>query len=165
MRSDDSNKLKKILEILLIFVAFFIINDIIEMAIRYFKERIALRSYMEKELDKRSSRDVSADSKSGAERRAELVEALLLKYGAKQVFTTGEEKFKLRRTYKYNGVYYRLSVSEIDGETFLIVNAADEDNYADVGIMEEVAAFSPELSDMELEREVRCLLEYEEYTG
>ncbi len=163
MRSDDSNKLKKILEILLIFVAFFIINDIIEMAIRYFKERIALRSYMEKELDKRSSRDVSADSKSGAERRAELVEALLLKYGAKQVFTTGEEKFKLRRTYKYNGVYYRLSVSEIDGETFLIVNAADEDNYADVGIMEEVAAFSPELSDKELEREVRCLLEYEDY--
>ena len=148
---------------MLIFVAFFIINDIIEMAIRYFKERIALRSYMEKELDKRSSRDVSADSKSGAERRAELVEALLLKYGAKQVFTTGEEKFKLRRTYKYNGVYYRLSVSEIDGETFLIVNAADEDNYADVGIMEEVAAFSPELSDKELEREVRCLLEYEDY--
>ena len=165
MRSDDSNKLKKILEILLIFVAFFIINDIIEMAIRYFKERIALRSYMEKELDKRSSRDVSADSKSGAERRAELVEALLLKYGAKQVFTTGEEKFKLRRTYKYNGVYYRLSVSEIDGETFLIVNAADEDNYADIGIMEEVAAFSPSLTDKELEHEVRCLLEYEEYTG
>ena len=165
MRSDDSNKLKKILEILLIFAAFFIINDIIEMAIRYFKERIALRSYMEKELDKRSSRDVSADSKSGAERKAELVEALLLKYGAKQIFTTGEEKYKLRRTYKYNGVFYRLSISEIDGEIFLIVNAADEDDYADIGIMEEVAAFSPALSEKELEREVRCLLEYEEYTG
>ena len=91
------------------------------------------------------------------------MEALLLKYGAKQVFTTGEEKYRLRRTYRYKAVFYRLSISEIDGETFLIVNAADEKDYADIGIMEEVAAFSPSLSDKELEHEVRCLLEYEDY--
>jgi len=154
---------KKIGKIVLIVAAGFVINDLIELGIRYFKERVALRDYMEKELKKRETIDTEADTERSVERKAELVEAMFLKYGAEQVFTTGEEKYKLRRTYKYKAVYYRLSISEIDGETFLIVNAVDEDDYADIGIMEEVAAFSPTLSDKELEREVRYLLEYEDY--
>ncbi|MBR4542007.1 MAG: hypothetical protein IKR23_01145 [Lachnospiraceae bacterium] len=158
-----NSMLKKIGKIVLLLVAGFIINDLIELGMRYFKERIALRDYMEKELKKRATMDTKTDTERGVERKAEFVEAMFLKYGAEQVFTTGEEKFRLRRTYKYNAVYYRLSISEIDGETFLIVNAVDEDDYADIGIMEEIAAFPPSLSEKELEREVRCLLEFEDY--
>ena len=155
--------LKTLGKFVLCVAAGFIINDVIEIAIRYFKERTALRDYMEKELKKRKSMDTSTDSVRGIERKAELVEAMMLKYGAEQIFTTGEEKYQLRRTYKYNGAYYRMSIAEIDGETFLIVNAADEGDYADIGFMEEVAAFPPSLSDDELEREVRCILELEDY--
>ena len=80
-----------------------------------------------------------------------------------QVFTSGEEKYQLRRTYTFNGAYYRMSISEIDGEPFLIANATDDSEYADIGIMEEIGAFSPALSESELEHEVRCLLELEDY--
>ncbi len=155
--------LKNIGKFVLCVAAGFLIKDIIELGMRYFKERIALRDYMEKELKKRGDMDTSTDSERGMERKAELVEAMMLKYGAQQIFTTGEDKYKLRRTYKYNGAYYRMSIAEIEGEPFLIVNAADEGDYADIGFMEEVAAFAPSLPDEELEREVRCILELEDY--
>ncbi len=158
-----NNSFKRFIKVILLIGAGFLINDVIELAIRYFKERIALRDYIEKELDKRSKTDPSKSSLRDVERMAEYVEAMLLKNGAEQVFTSGEEKYKLRRTYKFNGAYYRMSISEIDGEPFLIANATDDSEYADIGIMEEIGAFSPSLSESELEHEVRCLLELEDY--
>ena len=82
-----------------------------------------------------------------------------MKNGAQPVFTSSEELYKLRRTFFFNEVYYRLSVSEIDGETFIIINAADSDDYADVGLMEEIGAISPGLSEEEMDQEIKDLLE------
>ena len=47
-----NNSFKRFIKVILLIGAGFLINDIIELAIRYFKERIALRDYIEKELDK-----------------------------------------------------------------------------------------------------------------
>ena len=72
-----NNSFKRFIKVILLIGAGFLIYDITELAIRYFKERIALRDYIEKELDKRAKTDPSKSSMRDVERMAEYVDAML----------------------------------------------------------------------------------------
>lgn len=97
------------------------------------------------------------------EAKKQSVETYLEKYGAVAVETKSEETFGHRSTYEQGGVYYRVDENEIDGRTFLIVSAADDPKFANVGVMEDVAAFPADLSEEQIEKEVRYLLDVEPY--
>ncbi len=97
------------------------------------------------------------------DRKKESIESYFVKYGAVPVETKNQEKLGLRTTFEQGGVYYRMDESEIDGRIFLVVSAADDPKFADVGVMEEVAAFPADLTEEQLEKEVRYILEVEPY--
>ena len=99
------------------------------------------------------------------DRQKDYVEQLFLKYHAEPVSARNQLKLRHRTTFRRNGIYYRLDDTVLEGRTFLLVSAIDDEAYADAGIMEEIAAFPADLTDEMLEREVRRVLELEEYPG
>ncbi len=97
------------------------------------------------------------------EQKMESVENYFVKYGANPVETKNKEKLGLRTTFEQGGIYYRVDESEIDGRTYLVVSAADDPKFANVGVMEEVAAFPADLTEEQMEKEVRYMLDVEPY--
>ena len=97
------------------------------------------------------------------EEKKQSVEKYFVKYGAVPVETKNQEKYGHRTTFEQGGVFFRVDETEIDGRTFLLVSAADDPKFANVGVMEEVAAFPAELSEEQIEKEVRYVLEVEPY--
>ena len=97
------------------------------------------------------------------EEKKQAVESYFAKYGANPVETKSHEKYGFRTTYEQGGIYYRVDESEIEGRIFLVISAADDPKFADVGVMEDVAAFPADLSDEKMEKEVRYVLEVEPY--
>ncbi len=97
------------------------------------------------------------------EEKKQSVENYFVKYSAKPVETKNKDKLGLRTTFEQGGIYYRVDESEIDGRTFLMISAANDPKFADVGVMEEVAAFPADLTEEQLEKEVRYILEVEPY--
>ena len=97
------------------------------------------------------------------EAKKQSVENYFVKYGADPVETKSEDTFGHRATFEQGGIYYRVDESEIDGRIFLVVSAADDPKFANIGVMEEVAAFPADLTEEQLEKEVRYILEVEPY--
>ena len=102
-------------------------------------------------------------SRRKIDEKKQKVETYLEKYGAVPVETKNKDAFGHRMTYEQGGVFYRVDETDMDGRTFLMVSAADDPAFANVGVMEDVAAFPATLTDEQLEKEVRYLLDVEPY--
>ncbi len=106
-------------------------------------------------------------SKEEMEEKMSFVESLFVKYGAAalDINAKNREKFGQRGIYMYRGMYYRVDSLkfEEDQDPYIVISCTDEDKYADVGLMEDVNAFGFDLSEEELEKEVRYALEIEPY--
>ena len=93
------------------------------------------------------------------EQKLKYIESLFEKYHAEPVAVRNEEKLGLRTTFRCGENYYRIDTEEIDGEVCIIINAIDDSRYAQVGLMEEISAFPAKLTEEEMEKEIRFLLD------
>ncbi|MBQ6441717.1 MAG: hypothetical protein IJJ13_03895 [Lachnospiraceae bacterium] len=97
------------------------------------------------------------------EQKIRSVESYFIKYGASSVETKSHDAFGHHLTFEQGGVFYRVEETEMDGRTFLMISAADDPKFANVGVMEDVAAFPADLSEEQMEKEVRYVLDVEPY--
>ena len=99
--------------------------------------------------------------------KMEYVESLFEKYGCTplDINEKNRAKFGERVIYKRYDMYYRTGCMAFEdtGEIFLVISCTDEEKYAKVGVMEDVAAFKADESDEQIEREVRYALGIEPY--
>ena len=99
--------------------------------------------------------------------RMEYVESLFEKYGAAPLDINEKNRAKHgeRAIFKRFDMYYRTGCMAFEdtGELFLVISCTDEEMYAGVGVMEDVAAFRPDESDEKIEKEVRYALGIEPY--
>ena len=64
-----------------------------------------------------------------------------------------------RVTFRLGDRYYRIDRAVFDGRAFLILGCAENERFASVGLMEDVEAVDPELSEREIERILRSAVE------
>ena len=95
------------------------------------------------------------------------VESLFEKNGAipQDINEKNREKFGQRQTFKYGDSYYRIeSLSfEEPGEPYMVISCTDDEKCAQIGLMEDVEALTFDMTDEELERQVRCAFGIESY--
>ena len=111
--------------------------------------------------------DINEFSGEFLEKRLEYVESVFEKYGAKplDINEKNREKFDQRRAFLYEGNYYRTGILEFDeGDIpYIVISCIDDEKFANVGVMEDVDAFSASLSDEEMEKQVRYAFGIEPY--
>ncbi|MBR1408081.1 MAG: hypothetical protein IJ573_04185 [Clostridia bacterium] len=64
-----------------------------------------------------------------------------------------------RITYLLGSLYCRIDYAEFDGKPFLLLSAAEEKKFAEIGLMEDIDAIPADSDDETLEREFRAVLE------
>jgi hypothetical protein len=106
-------------------------------------------------------------SQEEIEKKLQYVEAMFEKYGAKplEINEKNREEFDERRAFLYEGNYYRtgtLEFEEHDGP-FIVISCIDSEKFAGIGLMEDVDAFAPTLTEPEIEKQVRYALGIEPY--
>ena len=94
------------------------------------------------------------------EAKLRCAEEILEKYGAVplDINQRNREALKQRRTYQYKSNYYRFDHAAYDDKQFLIVSCTDIEEYAAIGLMEDVDAIPAESTEPEIERCVRRAL-------
>lgn len=98
------------------------------------------------------------------EERMQFVESVFEKYGAEpqEINEKNRNKFGQRRIYKYEDKYYRtgrLEFDEDDEKPFIVVSCTDNEDYAKIGLLDDVDAFEADLSDISIESKVKDLFE------
>lgn len=101
------------------------------------------------------------EKEAGIENAMCLAEKILEKYGAEpqDINRKNREKLGQRVTYLYKDSYYRVDKAEFDGQPFVIVSSISDPAYAGIGLMEDVAAISPDKPEEEFDRVIRQALE------
>jgi hypothetical protein len=93
------------------------------------------------------------------EEKMRFVESVFEKYGAEplDINEKNREKFEQRRIFKYKDSYFRVDhlKFEEDDKPYLVLGCTDDEKFAGVGLLEDIDAFSFDLTDEELEQEVR----------
>ena len=106
-------------------------------------------------------------TKDEIEVKLEYLESIFEKYGAVplNINEKNMEKFHQRKIYQYKDNYYRVDSADFEdnGEIFLVLSSTDEKKYADIGLLEDIDAFSAGMSDEQLEKQVRYALGIEPY--
>lgn len=106
------------------------------------------------------------DNKS-IEKRLDYVESIFEKYGAKALDINEKNRYKFgdRRAFLYDGNYYRTGTMEFEDqdEPYIVISCIDNEKFANVGVMEDIDAFSSKLSDEDIEKQVRYAFGIEPY--
>lgn len=106
-------------------------------------------------------------TKDEIEEKLRFVESVFEKYGAvpMDINEKNMEKFHQRKIYLYKDNYYRVDSADFEnnGEIFLVLSSTDDKKYADIGLLEDIDAFSAETSNEQLEKQVRYALGIEPY--
>ena len=64
-----------------------------------------------------------------------------------------------RVTYLLGNNYYRIAWEEFDGKPYIILNAIDNEKFADIGLMEDIQAISANGSRETIRRKIREAVE------
>ena len=136
-------------------------------------QRIAYNLAREKELNEKKAAETDSPkepetaeiSEEEMETQMARVEALFVKYGAEplDINQRNRERFGQRQTFLYKGDYFRVDQAKFDNIPFILIDCIDDPSYAAVGVMEDVDALPVNLSDEQLDKEVRCTLGIEPY--
>ena len=101
------------------------------------------------------------------EKKLIFVESLFEKNGAIQedINEKNREKYGQRRTFFYEGKYYRVDFLKFDEDTqpYMSISCTDEEKFAKIGLMEDVEALSFDMTDEELDTQVRRVFGIEPY--
>ena len=144
------------LVIIIAVLAVIAVAVIFRVFVNYYTGKVLLEKY----LSEKKMRTGNKPAKfSPAERRMPVVEAFLMRYGASPIHTKNQTKLKLRTTYKLDDAYYRVSLEQIDGQDFIVLNAVENPKYADVGVMDSVAIFAVDAPDEQIEEEIKQVLD------
>ena len=94
------------------------------------------------------------------EQKLAAAERALEKLGARplDINRHNREALGQRVTYILNGTYCRVDYAEFDGAGFIIISAIEEARYAEIGLMEDIAAIAIESTEEELEAGIRGAL-------
>ncbi|MEE3467418.1 MAG: hypothetical protein VZQ83_03155 [Eubacterium sp.] len=73
------------------------------------------------------------------------------------------EKFELRPIYEYKGNYYRVGTLVFEGESdpYIVINAIDNERFAQIGVMEEIEAYPYDIPEERVREVVAEVLEAE----
>ncbi len=171
---------KQIILILLIVVVVALVVGLIIMVQNYMKANERYRAEAEERLQaiqRRKKREMeeilsvikgTGFSGEEVEKRLDYIENSFERNGGEaleELNVKNREKFGQRRTFKWNGKFYRTDVIKFDeSETpYMVISCTDDENYAKIGLMDDIDVFGFELSDAELDRHVRCALGMERY--
>ncbi len=106
-------------------------------------------------------------SMESMEEKMKYVESVFEKYGAKplDINQKNREKFDQRQIYLYEGNYYRVDHMQFDEDSlpYLVISTIDNEKYAQVGLLEDIDAFSFDLTPEEMEKQVRYAFGIEPY--
>ena len=105
------------------------------------------------------------ENRNSTEERLSFIESLFVKYGARPTALNekNRERFDQRQIFSLNGNYYRAEADVFDGSLFFVLSVTDKQDYAAVGIMEDVDALPEQADDARLEQAVRYALGIEPY--
>jgi hypothetical protein len=156
--------MKIIIIVIIVLVVLFFLREGFLILVEYVSDKKMINEMVEEKLREQKEFEKNAYGQEHfMEMKMKFVEAMMLKYGAKPYFTKRQLKLRMRATFIYNDTYYRVGDGKFDGKDYIIISAIASQDYADVGLMEEVAAFPWDLSEELLEKEVRYIFELEEY--
>ena len=144
------------LVIIIAVLAVIAVAVIFRVFVNYYTGKVLLEKYLSEKKMRTGNRPAKL---SPAERRMPVVEAFLMRYGASPIHTKNQAKLKLRTTYKLDDAYYRVSLEQIDGQDFIVLNAVENPKYADVGVMDSVAIFAVDAPDEQIEEEIKRVLD------
>ncbi len=98
-------------------------------------------------------------TEDGIEKKLIFMESLFEKNGAVplDINEKNREKFGLRRTFKYGDKFYRVDEAKFDGDSheYMVISCTDNEKFAQIGVMDDIDALSVDLTDEELDRQVR----------
>ncbi len=171
---------KAIVLIVLCIVAVLLVVDVIILLFNYIKTNRKYRAEAEERLQaqqrrkKREMEEILSVIKGTGftgeevEQRLDYIESSFEKNGGEaleELNVKNREKFGQRRTFKWNGLFYRTDVIKFDesDKPYMVISCTDNENYAKIGLMDDIDVFGFELSDAELDRHVRCALGLERY--
>ena len=100
------------------------------------------------------------------EKQLELVESYFVKYGCTALdINKNREKFEQRTTFQKEDRFYRADTAEFDesGTVWIVISCTEDEKFASVGVMDDIGAFEANLSDEEIEQEIKYALGIEEY--
>ena len=91
------------------------------------------------------------------ENRLLFLEEMFMKFGAVETGIVSQDTEDGRKIYLKGEKYYRAGTLKFpdSDEVYLVISCTDEEKYAHLGIMDDVDAFTPNLTDYELEEKVR----------
>ena len=96
------------------------------------------------------------------EAKLQFVESLLVKLGGKplEINAKNREKFNQRVTFLLDDHYYRVERMEFEDsdKLYVVLSCTDNEKYADIGLMDDIEAFSFDLPDEEVEKELKNAL-------
>lgn len=100
------------------------------------------------------------------EEKMQFVESLFERFGATalEINEKNRSKFGQRKIYKCEEKFYRtgrLEIEEEDEKPFIVVSCTDNEDYAKVGLLDDVDAFEADLSDEAIESKIKDLFEIE----
>ena len=104
-------------------------------------------------------------TESDFEKKLDYVESLLAEYGAErtELNKRNRERFGQRPTYLFNGEYYRVDHIFFADKPYIVIEWADEEKLADLGVLEDAEPFPYDLPDSKIRREVCFALDLEPY--
>ena len=101
------------------------------------------------------------------EKKLIFVESLFEKNGAMplDINEKNREKYSRRRIFKYCDKFYRVDVARFDEDSrpYMVISCTDEDKFAQVGLMDDIEALDFDVTDEELETQVRRAFGIEPY--
>ena len=93
-------------------------------------------------------------TEEGIEKKLSFVESLFEKNGATplDINEKNREKFGQRRTFKFGDNFYRVEALKFDEDEhpYMVISCTDDENYARIGIMDDVEALSFDMSEEDL---------------
>lgn len=97
------------------------------------------------------------------EKQLQTVENIFLKLGASEleINEKNRQKFGQRKIFKYNGKYYRADCLHFDenDKVYISLSCTDDEQYANVGLLDDVDAFEIDLSEQSIENKIREMFE------
>ena len=180
--------MKTVLIVLGALAALYLLNDLIQIMIAYVKRKSEIVEKAQRQvaggsvrvpdyMKRRPEGNASPNGRTGSmetdgpkekagvpEETLRMAEGILERCGAvpTDLNERNRELLGQRTTYRYGDAYYRIDQAEFDGKSFVILGCADNERFADIGLMEDVEAMPPDLPEQEMEKILRGAMEAED---
>ncbi len=105
-------------------------------------------------------------SEEAIESKLEIVEFIFKKCGAEplNINVKNREKFGQRVIYLYKNMYYRTDHLKFDDDErhYIVISCTKDEKFANIGLLDDIEALPFEMTEHELENEIRKILDEQE---